>query len=67
MKRTALFILILIFAALSISGCSANNNAGPSATGYGPGTAGQGTDRVSNEPFPTGATLNPLLSPASTF
>lgn len=71
LKRVILFILIFIFAALAVSGCSTNNNAGPSATAYGPGplmgTAGQGTDRVSNEPQSPDATLNPLISPASTF
>lgn len=72
MKRIIMvLIFILIFAALAVSGCNTNNNAGPSASANGPGTllntAGQGTDRVSNERLSPGATLNPLISPASTF
>lgn len=67
MKRIMLFIFILIFAALAVSGCSTNNNAGPSASAYGSGTAMPGTARVSNVPKSTEATLNPLISPASTF
>lgn len=67
LKKIIFFILVLIIAILSFSGCSTNNNTGPSASGYGPGTAIPGTDRVSNVPRSTDATLNPLISPASTF
>jgi len=71
LKRLMFILLILIFAVLSVSGCSQNNNAGPSASGYGsgtlPGTTVQSTDRIKNELLPPGSTLNPLLSPASTF